>query len=74
MGFLQDYVDRGKTSLEVICLLFCYKILYPENFFILRGNLEAASICRIYGFFDECNQLVLGRYLYIFCWPGLPVR
>ena len=47
--FLGDYVDRGKQSLETICLLLAYKIKYPENFFILRGNHECASINRIYG-------------------------
>jgi len=54
--FLGDYVDRGKQSLETICLLLAYKIKFPENFFILRGNHECASINRIYGFYNECKK------------------
>jgi len=52
--FLGDYVDRGKQGLEVICLLLAYKVKYPENFFLLRGNHECNSISRIYGFYEEC--------------------
>ncbi|VDO29315.1 unnamed protein product [Brugia timori] len=37
--FLGDFVDRGKQNIETICLQFCYKIKYPENFFMLRGML-----------------------------------
>lgn len=49
-------------SLETICLLLAYKIKYPENFFLLRGNHECASINRIYGFYDECTFFPLACF------------
>ncbi|KAB8237494.1 Metallo-dependent phosphatase-like protein [Aspergillus alliaceus] len=73
--FLGDYVDRGKQSVESICLLLAYKVKYSENFFILRGNHECASINRIYGFYDECKR----RYnvklwkTFIDCFNCLPI-
>ncbi|KAJ6238062.1 serine/threonine-protein phosphatase pp1 isozyme 2 [Anaeramoeba flamelloides] len=52
--FLGDFVDRGDRSLETICMLLCYKVLYPANFFMLRGNHETQLINQNYGFYAEC--------------------
>ena len=52
--FLGDWVDRGKFSLETVCVLFALKCQYPARIFLIRGNHEDAGINQHMGFFDEC--------------------
>ena len=51
----------------MICLLLAYKVKYPENFFLLRGNHECNSISRIYGFYDECKRRYNIKLWRVFC-------
>jgi hypothetical protein len=56
-------------------LAYPQQIKYPENFFLLRGNHECASINRIYGFYDECKRRYNIRLWRTFtdCFNCLPV-
>jgi len=36
--FNGDFVDRGSFSVECILTLFGYKLLYPDRFFMSRGE------------------------------------
>lgn len=65
--FLGDIVDRGVNSVECILLLLMYKLRYPENIYIIRGNHETEESTSIYGFKMECEQK-LGLIFYLdFC-------
>jgi len=54
--FNGDFVDRGSFSVEVIILLLSLKILYPKSVFLNRGNHEAITMNRVYGFEGEVKS------------------
>lgn len=51
--FNGDFVDRGSFSVECIFVLFSYKLLYPNHFFMSRGNHESENMNKMYGFEGE---------------------
>lgn len=45
--FMGDYVDRGYFSVEVISLLLCLKVRFPNRIFLTRGNHESRQITKV---------------------------
>lgn len=56
--FNGDFVDRGSFSVECIFTLFGFKLLYPDSFFLSRGNHESINMNQMYGFTGE----VIAKY------------
>ncbi|EAY20965.1 Ser/Thr protein phosphatase, putative [Trichomonas vaginalis G3] len=73
--FLGDYVDRGKNSVEVISLLFSLKVLYPQRFFILRGNHESRVTTMKQGFMAECRSKMNKKVYdyFVECFDKIPI-
>ncbi|RNA29186.1 serine threonine- phosphatase 5 [Brachionus plicatilis] len=54
--FNGDFVDRGSFSVEVIFTLFGLKLVYPDCFFLARGNHESLNMNQMYGFEGEVKS------------------
>ena len=64
--FNGDFVDRGSWSTEIALLLYSYKWLRPNKFFLNRGNHEADDMNRVYGFEGECKAKYTERVFKVF--------
>ncbi|KAH7117942.1 Metallo-dependent phosphatase-like protein [Dendryphion nanum] len=64
--FNGDFVDRGSWSTEIALTLYAYKWLYPDRFFLNRGNHETDDMNRMYGFEGECRAKYNERVFKLF--------
>jgi serine/threonine-protein phosphatase 5 len=69
--FNGDFVDRGSFSTEVILTLLAFKYLYPQHVFLNRGNHEAQTMNKVYGFEGEVkakySQFIYELFTALFC-------
>ena len=48
--FNGDFVDRGSFSVEVMLVLFSWKVCNPKCMHLTRGNHEAKNMNKLYGY------------------------
>lgn len=73
--FNGDFVDRGSFSVECIFTLFGFKLLYPNHFFLSRGNHESFNMNQLYGFTGEVvskySQNMADMFTLVYNWLPL---
>eukprot|EP01137_Pigoraptor_chileana_P027038 Opistho-2@9129 len=73
--FNGDFVDRGSFSVECIFTLLSFKLLYPNHFFMNRGNHESDNMNKMYGFDGETkhkyNEKMVSIFHEVFNWLPL---
>ncbi len=73
--FNGDFVDRGSFSVECIFTLFGFKLLYPDHFFMSRGNHESENMNKMYGFEGEVkakySSIMVDLFTEVYNWLPL---
>ncbi|XP_074662560.1 serine/threonine-protein phosphatase 5-like [Tubulanus polymorphus] len=73
--FNGDFVDRGSFSVECIFTLFGFRLLYPNHFFMSRGNHESSTMNKMYGFEGEVkskyNAQMIDLFTEVYNWLPL---
>ncbi|XP_064622307.1 serine/threonine-protein phosphatase 5-like [Lineus longissimus] len=64
--FNGDFVDRGSFSVECIMVLLSFKLLYPNHFFMSRGNHESVTMNQMYGFEGEVKAKYTAKMAELF--------
>jgi len=65
--FNGDFVDRGSFSVEVIICLLAWKAHNPNCMHLTRGNHEAKSMNKLYGFEGEVLHKYDAKSYELFC-------
>jgi serine/threonine-protein phosphatase 5 len=65
--FNGDFVDRGSFSVEVIVCLLAWKACSPNGMHLTRGNHEAKSMNKLYGFEGEVVHKYDQKSYELFC-------
>jgi len=65
--FNGDFVDRGSFSVECIFVLLGFRLLYPNHFFMARGNHESQTMNQMYGFEGEVKAKYSQQMYEVFC-------
>ncbi|KAI5319952.1 hypothetical protein L3X38_039660 [Prunus dulcis] len=76
--FNGDYVDRGAWGLESFLILLAWKVFFPRNVYLLRGNHESKYCTSVYGFEKEVLTKYSDRGKHVYrkclgCFEGLPL-
>jgi len=65
--FNGDFVDRGSFSVEVILMLFAWKLCHPDHVHLSRGNHETRNMNKLYGFEGEVTKKYDEELYQLFC-------